>query len=109
MIRVFLDENVDARLVERLSGCDVRSVRTERWFGISNGDLLSRIEAGFDVLISHDRGLEHQQRWAGRALGLIIIRSVSTDFSLYEEGVPDLLEAIRQAQPGTVTSVSLGP
>ena len=70
MKRVFLDENIDPRLAERLVDCHVRSVRSEAWFGVTNGELLSRIEAGFDVLISHDRGLEHQQTWAGRALGL---------------------------------------
>lgn len=107
MKRVFLDENVDARLAERLSGCIVRSVRTEGWFGVSNGELLSRIEAGFDILISHDRGLEHQQKWAGRPVGLIVVRSESTDFSSYEKGVPELLEAIRESLPGTVSVVTL--
>ncbi|HSI73871.1 MAG TPA: hypothetical protein VK934_11910 [Fimbriimonas sp.] len=109
MIRVFLDENVDVRLAEQLSGCVVRSVRTEGWFGVSNGELLSRIENGFDVLITHDRGLEHQQRWAGRTLGLVVIRSESTDFSIYEAALPDLLQAIRGVRPGTVTNVMLGP
>lgn len=107
MKRVFLDENVDSRLADRLSEFEVRSVRTEGWFGVSNGELLSRIEAGFDVLISHDRGLEHQQRWAGRALGLIIVRAESTDFTSYEGGVPDLLIAIRESQPGTVAVLTL--
>ncbi len=107
MKRVFLDENVDPRLAERLVECNVRSVRTEAWFGVSNGELLSRIEAEFDVLISHDRGLEHQQRWAGRTLGLIIIRSESTDISSYEQGVPQLLQALADALPGSVTTVTL--
>ncbi len=109
MKRVFLDENVDAKLAVRLSNCEVRSVRTEEWFGVLNGELLRRIEAGFDVLISHDRGLEHQQKWAGRALGLIIIRSESTDIASYEVGIPDLLRAINQAQPGVVTTLMLKP
>lgn len=107
MKRVFLDENVDARLAEMLTAYEVRSVRSEGWFGVSNGELLGRIETEFDVLVSHDRGLEHQHKWAGRSIGLVIVRAESTDFSTYEHGVPALLQAINDAAPGTVTVVSI--
>ena len=39
-----------------------------------NGDLLSQAEsAGFDLLITTDKGLRYQQNWAGRALGLLVL------------------------------------
>lgn len=107
MKRVFLDENVDSRLTDALTDCDVRSVRSEGWFGVSNGELLGRIEADFDVLVSHDRGLEHQQTWSGRSLALVVVRSESTDFLSYEHAVPAIQHAINDAVPGIVIVVSI--
>jgi hypothetical protein len=60
-MRVFLDENVDPKLRLALADFDPSSVGSEGWNSVTNGELIALIESKFDVLISHDKGLEHQQ------------------------------------------------
>ena len=106
-MRIFLDENVDSALANRLVGHQVASVRTEGWFGITNGELLTRIERDFDVLISHDKGLEHQQNWKDRNLSLVVINAANTEFLTYEANISILLLALDKARPGAVIRVDL--
>ena len=106
-MRVFLDENVDPRLMERLVGFEVESIQTQGWFGVSNGELISRIEASYDVLISHDQGLVHQQNWEGRSLSLIVLRTKSTELAAYESGVPKLLETLAAIGRGEIVRLEL--
>lgn len=72
--RVLLDENLPRQLAGELSGHDVATVRTQGWTGVVNGDLLRLAEAaGFEVFVTGDRNLEHQQTLAGRAFGVVVV------------------------------------
>jgi hypothetical protein len=106
-MRVFLDENVDPNLRGRLVGHEVESVQTQSWFGISNGELIERIESSFGVLISHDQGMEHQQNWKGRSLSLIVLRTRSTELGSYEGGLQSLLASLASIQDGEIICLDL--
>src|SRR6266853_1803444 len=44
------------------------------WAVLTNGDLLAAAElAGFDIMITTDQGIRHQQNLAGRKLSLLVI------------------------------------
>ncbi len=107
MRRVFLDENVDLILVSSLPDHHCESVRSRGWYGISNGELISKIEVEFDVLISHDQGLEKQQNWKNRKLGLIIIMATSTSYDAYQHQVSRIQDAIAEIKNGQVIHVNL--
>ena len=51
-MRVLLDECVDVRLAASLDTVDVRTVADQGWLGISNGQLLARAAAEFDVFVT---------------------------------------------------------
>lgn len=104
---MFLDENVDLALSAALVGFEVESVRSLGLSGISNGELIARIEKDFDVFISHDRGLPHQQQWSGRDLACIVLDSRSTRFASYNEGLQVLVDAVNGASPGSVQVLKL--
>lgn len=102
MRKVFLDENVDPKLKAYLSEFRVSSVHEEGWNSVKNGELLQLIQSHFDLLISHDRGLEFQQDWRNRDLALIVLRTPSNRLSTYEASVEQLIEMIRRIQTGQV-------
>ena len=61
-MRVLLDENLNWRLKRDLPGHDVESVPLLGWAGIQNGVLLRKaVESGFDVLMTMDSNMVHQQ------------------------------------------------
>lgn len=61
-MRILFDNSTPRQLRRRLIGNVVEEARERGWDGLSNGDLLDRAEeAGFEVLITTDQGIQHQQ------------------------------------------------
>ena len=61
-MKLLLDENLPHRLRLEIVGHDVVTVAHQGWSGIDNGRLLAlAAAAGFDALVSNDRGLEYEQ------------------------------------------------
>ena len=54
----------------------LRSVTTAQemgWGGLKNGDLLRKAEGQFEVFISTDQNLKHQQQVLGRKLAILVL------------------------------------
>ena len=77
-MKILLDENLDWRLGRLLVGHDVTSVPKVGWSGIRNGDLLRQAEGLFDVLVTMDRGIHHQQNLDGLRLAIVTLRAPPT-------------------------------
>jgi predicted nuclease of predicted toxin-antitoxin system len=60
MKRVLLDENLPKRLVREF-GHEASTVHEQGWAGVTNGELLKRAAASFDVLLTADQNLQYQQ------------------------------------------------
>jgi hypothetical protein len=106
--RVVLDENVPWQLLAELSEHDVSTAAREGWGGVANGELLKRIgSAGFDVFVTADRNLQHQQRLTGRSFGIVLL----VPRRLKMEHLRPLLSQIRSAialvKPGAL--IPVGP
>jgi predicted nuclease of predicted toxin-antitoxin system len=107
-MKVLLDENIPRKLKWRLIERDLEVVTVpERgWAGVTNGDLLSRAEQEFDVLLTMDQGMEHQQNVAGRSLGIVTIVAPNNEYETLLPLVPEMEEELRQIENGTVVSVA---
>ncbi len=78
-MRVLLDEMVSRKLASQLGEHEVTTVQRQGWAGLTNGHLLDAIDTLFDVFITMDKGIRHQQRLAARAFGVIEVRARSND------------------------------
>jgi len=77
-MRLLLDENLDWRLRRDLPEHQVESVPLIGWAGIENGELLRKtVEAGFDVLVTMDSNMVHQQSLAKYPIPVVALRAVS--------------------------------
>lgn len=73
-MRILLDQNVPVPLRYALPGHQVETAYERGWAELLNGDLVKEAEsAGFDLLITSDQGIRHQQNWAGRSLALLVL------------------------------------
>lgn len=73
-MRILLDHNTPAPLRYWLAGHQVETAYERGWAELTNGELLSAADgAGFDVMITTDQGIRHQQNLAGHKLGLIVL------------------------------------
>lgn len=74
---------------------------------MSNGELLAAAEnAGFDILITADQGLNYQQNLTGFKLALVVL-STNKNSQLIR-GASLIATAIDGAQPGSFTFLDLG-
>ena len=74
------------------------------WAGIENGELLRKtVEAGFDVLITMDSSMVHQQKIEKYAIAVIALRAASNRLADTRPLMPALLVLLSQIKAGTVT------
>jgi len=76
-LRILLDHNVPVGVRSFLAGHEVRTIVEMKWRPqLENGELLIAAEtAGFDVLVTSDQNIRHQQKPQGRRLALVILGS----------------------------------
>ena len=75
-MKILFDANTPAPLARFLRGHEV--VRSDElgWQGLENGALLDAAEnAGFDLLLTCDQNVVHQQNFSSRKLALVVLSS----------------------------------
>src|SRR6266496_3630707 len=103
-MRLLLDENLDWRLRRDLLDHQVESVPLIGWAGIENGELLRKaVEAAFDVLITMDSNMVHQQNVAKYPIAVVALRAPSNRLADTRPLMPTLLALLPKADSGTVT------
>lgn len=106
MKRILFDENMPRLLHRELPEFEVRTVQEEGWTGLSNGALLREAQTKFEVLVTVDKRLQHQQNIATFRIAIVVISAQSTRLVHMRPLIPKLKQAIGQARPGTVVSVA---
>jgi hypothetical protein len=107
-MKVLLDECVPRRFKNSLFGHDCRTVPEEGLAGKKNGDLLALAEqAGFQVFLTLDRGIEYQQNLDPRTIAVVIVRTKSSQLTELLIHVPDLLRLLESIQPGQLVRATL--
>ena len=77
-MRILFDHNVDRRFRKSLAGQDVHTTREMKWEKLDNGLLLrSAANHGFEVFLSIDKKLEHEQNLKSLPLPIIVLDSKS--------------------------------
>ena len=102
---MLLDECVDRRLAAGIQGHDVKTVPEAGWAGLKNGDLLSRAQHEFDILVTTDRNLPFQQDLSRFSIAIIVLRAQSNRLVDLRRLIPELLAALPVGRRGAVTWV----
>ena len=107
-MRVLLDENLDWRLVRYFdTDFQVTTVSQQGWKGMRNGELLRRASKTFDVLITMDKGIEHQQNLRKYTISIILISAKSNRLQDIQPAMRRVNQVLRTLEPGQVIPVSL--
>lgn len=106
-MRVLLDEHLPVGFASALEGHQVSTVRDQGWAGLSNGALLAAASsAGFEVFVTNDHSIEHQQNLATFELGIVVLDAPSNKLRDLHARVPATLEAIAGVGKGAVRHVA---
>ena len=71
---------------------------------MANGDLIDSAEQdGYEILITTDQSMRHQQNFVGRRLTIIVLLSGAWPYT--ESRIEDIRVAVAEAQPGELREV----
>ena len=105
-MRVLLDECVPKRLGRSLVGHTVRTVPQEGRSGKKNGELLALMTAaGFEVLITVDQGIPHQQNLRSAGVAVVVMVGAGNQLADLLPLVPNLLAALGRVRAGDAVEV----
>jgi hypothetical protein len=97
-VRVLLDESLPRPFAALLSGHDLQTVAAMGWSGKENGELLRLAADSFDVLLTADRNLEHQQDLTALPISVVVLVAPTNRIESLAPLVPELLGRL-QALP----------
>jgi hypothetical protein len=106
-VKVLLDSNVPHDLRAHLSHHDTFTAAYMGWSALKNGELLKACEgADFDVLITGDKTLPHEQNLANRKIALVCLSAVS--WPVLEPFVDIIVAAVDRAMAGKLDRIECG-
>jgi predicted nuclease of predicted toxin-antitoxin system len=105
-MKILLDECVPKDFCKTFSNYECHAARRAGFGSKTNGEMLAAAEmAGFDVLITVDRNIPHQQNFFGRKLSLIVLLTRSNDLSDLLPHAAACIRALRSIKAGQVVRI----
>jgi len=103
---VLFDHVTPAGIARFLPAHTVTKAKDRGWDTLTNGDLLAEAErAGFDVLLTADKNMRHQQNLRGRKIALVVLSTPQWPVvRLHSERIA---AAVNVATPGSYIEVNL--
>jgi hypothetical protein len=105
-LRILLDGCLPKDLRKHLVGHECKTVPDAGFSGKQNGEILALAEqAGWEVFLTIDQGIEYQQNLAGRTISLALVRARSNRLADLVPLVPKILGALHSVKPGQFVSI----
>lgn len=105
-MRVLFDQGTPAPPRQSLPQSEVSTVYEQGWSELTNGELLDAAEReGYEILVTTDSNLRHQQNLAVRRLAVVVL--LSTSWPRIQQAIPSVIDAIRSAAPGRCAEVEI--
>jgi Domain of unknown function (DUF5615) len=106
-MRVLLDENLPRKLKRSFDeDVAVATVREQGWTGRKNGELLRDAQTVFDVFLTTDQGIPHQQNLGLFAIAVIVLEAPSNRLPDLIPLMPAVNALLPTIQPGQLVRVA---
>jgi predicted nuclease of predicted toxin-antitoxin system len=103
---ILFDHVTPAGIARFLPDHTVTKAKDRGWDTLTNGDLLAEAErAGFDVLLTADKNMRHQQNLRGRRIALVVLST--PQWPVVRLHVARIAAAVSAATPGSYIDVNL--
>jgi hypothetical protein len=103
---ILFDHGTPAPLRLFLTGHTVKKTKDLGWDTLSNGELLRAAEeASFEVLLTTDKNIRHQQNLSKRAIAIVVLGNAQ--WPILRQHVERVVAAVNAAEPGTYNEVEI--
>jgi hypothetical protein len=104
-MNILIDECVPRPLAGLLTGHIAKTVRQMGWNGKKNGALLKLAAAHFDLFLTVDKSIRHQQNLKDLKLSLLVLRTKSNKLENIVRYLPEILAVLRSIRPGEIRHI----
>ena len=105
-MKILFDQGTPRPLRHSLSEHSVDTASERGWSDFDNGNLLQAAEdEGYDLLITTDQNIRHQQDLANRNIAILVL--LSTAWPLIQQKVDDISAAVNDMGPGELKEISI--
>ncbi|MBV9960577.1 MAG: DUF5615 family PIN-like protein [Acidobacteria bacterium] len=104
-MKILLDECTPRTVKKRLPERDISTVQEMGWSGIKNGELLQLLEGRFDVFITTDKNLRHQQNLANRSFAVLLLPG--NQVPIIDILIPEIEASLKNIQAGEFVEIPL--
>jgi len=104
-MRILLDESLPRHLAAEFPAHEVHTVQQMGWSSLTNGELLERASGRFDVMLTADQNLEHQQNLARFNIAVVVLAAMNNRIESLRPLVPSLEKLLREIKVGTLRRV----
>ena len=101
-MKVLLDECLPKKLKRETEADFVQTVPEAGWASKKNGELLRLAEVDFDVLLTNDQNMEHQQNLSKFNLAFVVLVAPTNDIEDLKPLMPAANEALKIIKAGEI-------
>lgn len=105
-MKIFLDHCVPKRLLRLLAEHEVKTAYQMGWAAKKNGELLKLVESEFEVFVTVDQNLRHQQNLASSSLKVIVLVAATNQYDNLAPLILQVKVALTSLAPGDVIEIS---
>ena len=105
-MKLLFDQGTPAPLRDYLPAYSVDTLAEKGWSDKDNGELLDLAEReGYDVLVTTDQSLRHQQNLEGRPIGIVVL--LSANWPAIRARAVAIAQAVAAVRPGKLIEVPI--
>ena len=105
-MRILFDNGTPRGIANALTDHVVEEARRHGWDTLRNGELLDAAEAaGFEVFLTTDRDIRHQQNLTTRRIAVVVLGKAR--WKLVKARLSKIAAAVNAATPGSYTEVEI--
>jgi predicted nuclease of predicted toxin-antitoxin system len=104
-MKLLLDECVTRYLKREFAGHEVQTVDEAGLKGLKNGELLRAASETFDVLITVDRNISHQQNVRDLKIAILVLVAKKNSIDALVPLIPQALNILTQLARGEIVQI----
>lgn len=105
-MKLLLDECLPRKLKREFVGHEVFTIDEAGFKGLKNGELIqSASEAGFEVLVSVDKNIEHRQNKARLPLAILVLSAKTNRIESLLPLMTEALEILENIKTGEIITI----
>jgi predicted nuclease of predicted toxin-antitoxin system len=104
-MRILFDQGIPLPLRQHLLKHTVVTAFELGWSDLKNGELLAAAEGSFDLFITTDQQIRHQQNLGGKKLAILVL--LTTSWPRIRTWIPQIQDAVEKTKPGGYLEIAL--